>query len=324
MKRVLIFLLGLGAFAPLGAEQVVRLGDVACHAGTMLTVPLEVEGVKGAASVYAHVTYDPLVLAFVKAEAGSLEENFLEFEAVSDAAGSVKILTFGTNDVANLTGTLAHLTFHVREGSEGLYSDLTLAEIKVNEKTLTADLTVANPLKVRSALLRVAAAADVEVEIAEGSDVALSDEDKAGLKSLLSLGSDVRKVVVKGSLSAVELGIDLGIKPATREEAGVLTATFLLPELKIVGFEPEKELVRAKVIPSQGAQITGSGHVTGVIHVFGTSSLAEKMREIGDIEINLDGYLKAETAGEMEIRVQFGTKTFFRVVAGRVVGETID
>ncbi len=42
---------------------------------------------------------------------------------------------------------------------------------------------------------------EIKAALAANRDVVLSDEDKAGLKSLLSLGSDVRKVVVKGSSS---------------------------------------------------------------------------------------------------------------------------
>lgn len=422
MKRILIFLLGLAAFAPLGAEQVVRIGNVICNSGTTLTVPLEVAGVTNAASVYAQVTYDPLVLVLMKADAGSLKTNFVEF-VTTDAAGSVKILAHGTNNVARLTGTLANLTFAVRPGSEGLYSDLALAKVSINEKTMTVDLTVGNPLVPQRGMLRsyatdaapmrmdagvvtVAAgtmlkslelkdgdalqvassdqtpivvtdtlAASGEVKVlppangwatatynvlkSKNANLALSvvgsanatvktttDGDytvysvesvverllqiqKDGLKlsadkenrliDLLRLNASIAgKLLVKGTQKAVDLGLDLGIEPEVTEEDGARVAHFELPIIEIVAFDPSAGTVRAKVIPPPGAKIAKKDMVTtGVIHVYGTSSLSEKMQKISDITLNLDDYTTSGKEGEMTLTVQFGENTFFKVVAGQ-------
>ncbi len=432
MKRGLIFLLALAVFAPLGAEQVVRLGNVICNAGTTLTVPLEVAGVTNAASVCAQITYDPLVLVLTKAEPGSLKTNFVEF-VVSEQAGSVTVLTFGTNNVAQLNGTLAQLTFTVRPGSEGLYSDLALAKVSVNEKTMTADLTVGNPLVPRRGMLRAYAtdATPVRTEgegavtvaagttlksltLQEGDALQVASADQApvivtdtltascavkvmapssgwatarydilksrlddleltvvgstnavirttreGDYTLYSVETRIERLLqilkegaltlnadqenrligllklnegiagrlrVKGTQDAVDLGLDLGIEPTTTEDAdGVPVANFELPTIQIVGFDPSAGTVRAKIIPPKGARIANKDMITtGVIHVYGTNSLTEKMRKIGDITLNLDDYMKSGAEGEVTLGVQFGEHTFFKVVAGRATTETID
>ncbi len=328
MKRFVIFAFSfLVACAFVRADetpvaQEVRLGDVECRAGTTITVPIEVENLKNVASVFTMITYDPLVLVFQKAEqASGMREIFTEF-IVSEETGAVKILSYGTNNCAQVTGELAYLTFAVREGSEGLYSDLSLAQVSVNEKTMTADLTVVNPLKVKSGMLRVmAAAAESEIEIE--SEVAFSEEDKTALKELLAIGSDVAKVVVQGEQAAVELGLDLGIKPRMTTESGVATAVFELPTLEVVDFDVETRQIRAKITPPEGAEIT-QNIVTGIIHVYGSDVFTDKMTKIADLDVDITDYLKSETKGEIVLTFQFGSKTFFRVKAGRVTAETIE
>ncbi len=206
MKRLSVFLSALAAVAPLAAEQVVRLGNVICNSGTTLTVPLEVAGVTNAASVFAQVTYDPLVVVLTKAEPGPLKTNFTEF-VTTGAAGSVKILTFGTNNVARLDGIVANLTFAVRQGSEGLYSDLALAKVAINEKTMTVDLTVGNPLAPQRGMLRSYATDATPERLDEGAmtvaaettlkSLALQDGD-----ALQVAASDQEPVVVTDTLTA--------------------------------------------------------------------------------------------------------------------------
>ncbi len=430
MKRFSLFLLTGLLSSVLFGGQSIRLGTVVCNGNKTLTVPIHADGLENVASLHAVVTFDPLVLVLLKTERSEATHAFTQFSTIDDING-VEILAFTTNNIPDLSGAIANLTFAVREGSEGLYSDLALAEVEVNEKTMTADLTIGNPLVPKSGMVRsyattasptrldegvltVAAGTILEnltleagdqlqastdgmpivitgrltangdlkilpptsgwttasypvlkcktaglkldvqgeyesamvtetqdgaytiytvtttvtekwtVETAEG--VTLSANDKNMLADLLGLDakSGVSTVSVNVSQTAVEMALDLGIAPLTTEADGVLTARFELPKLKIVGFEPEKGIVRAKVIPPQGMKFASQQHVTGVIHVFGTSDLKTAMERLASPEINLDGYLKSETAGEMEIRVQFGTKTFFRVVAGRVVGETLE
>ncbi len=318
MRKILLLLSFIFSVQLLGADQVVRLGDVTTHPGATLTVPLEVENLSGVASVHALVTYDPLVLVLTKVEEGTLKNAFDDFIA-SEGSGAVEIFTYGMTNNVSLSGTIANLTFKVREGSEGLYSDLTLAKVSIREKTMTADLTVARPLTVKSGMLRVVEGVGLEIEC----DAALSEADRDGVRNLLALGGDVGTLVVRGEQSVIELGIDLGIKPKTVVANGVATATFELPKLEIVDFDVEAGRIRARVTPPEGAEIA-QRIVTGVIHVYGTDDLAKSMGRIKDLEVDLTDYLKAETKGEMSVTFLFGTKTFFKVAAGRTAAETIE
>ncbi len=318
MKQLGLTFLLLFSSAILFADQVVRLGEATTHPGTTLTVPLEVEDLRDVASVHALVTYDPLVLVLTKVEAGTLRDSFDDFIA-TEGSGAVEIFTYGMTNNVSLSGTIANLTFRVREGSEGLYSDLTLAKVSVKEKTMTADLTVARPLTVKSGLLRVVEGVGLEIEC----DAALSDADRVGIRNLLALGGDVGKLVVHGEHSAIELGLDLGIRPPVAVADGVATATFGLPKLEIVGFDVDTGQIRAKVTPPEGAEIA-QRIVTGVIHVYGTDNLAKSMDRIKDPKVDLTDYLRSETKGELAVTFQFGTKTFFKVVAGRTAAETIE
>ncbi len=146
----------------------------------------------------------------------------------------------------------------------------------------------------------------------------LLDITNAGLTTL---GESFATVLVEGTAEDVALGLDLGIVPETEVKDGILRATFKPPKLEIVGFDVERGVVRAKVIPPENAELRTSNNVSGIIHIYGTSSLSNasslsKMTEITAKEIDLSPYLERETKGELEIIVQFGTNTFFRVTAG--------
>ncbi len=322
MKKVLSFLSALFAAAALFAEQEVRLGLTAdsCDAGETFTVPVEVRDLRNVASVFVQVAYDPLVLIFKGAAPGSDNGDFVDFVS-SHEAGMVKILTYGTNNIERLSGVIANLTFEARYGSAGLYSDLTLAKVCVNEKTMTEDLTVANPIVVKSAMLFVTEPIGGGVEIE--SKLTLSDEDKAALVKLLgSVGREVSRVVVQGEQMAVEMGLDLGIKPDMVAGDGVATATFNLPTIEITGIDIVAQQIKAKIIPAPGAEITASP-VTSIIHIYGTDELTLPMSEVSVLNVDIANYLNDNSKGEMAITFQFEGKNFFRVVAGRVVASEL-
>ncbi len=433
MKRlcVLLFVLMQVVCVTATPEQVVRLGTVICNPGATVTVPVEVDGLRNVSSMSVLITYDPLLLVHLKTEAAQLQDALPKF-LTFDEAGSLLIIAYGKENVSNLSGILAHLTFTIRDGSEGLYSDLSLAEVNINEKTLTADLTVNLPLVPTRGMLRSYATTATPKRLDEGalmlapettlqsiqlqagdglqvssaqqdpicitgaltaegvlkvlpppngwatatypvlkcqtadlilepegetqsavvsasttadgytlyslttaveggliveteSGTTLTADDQNVLAGLLgTAATEANKIVVKGSQSAVELGLDLGIQPSTTLTDGVLTAEFALPELQITSFDPLNGTVQAKIIPPTGATILSKQYVTGVIHVYGSDSLSVPMRKIAEPSISLDNYLKPESTGEVTIRLQFGTKSFFRVVAGRVTAETIE
>ncbi len=163
----------------------------------------------------------------------------------------------------------------------------------------------------------------VEEELQIESNVELSANDQSILRELLagSISDTTTKIVITGTQEAIEMGVDLGLVPETTIINDSVTANFTLPTLEIVDFNPQAGMVRAKIIPPEGASIGNDQHVKGVIHLYGSTSLTETMREISSPEIDLSPYLQSETSGEMIITVQFGSNTFFKVTAGRVTEE---
>lgn len=168
----------------------------------------------------------------------------------------------------------------------------------------------------------VALSEEVEVEEGEG----LNDYDKVILRSHIQkkYGNTYSSLKVKGKLEDIQLGIDLGISPKITlpvvmrsiENLSTATATYETPKLTVIGFNPKDGSVKIKVVPPEGASIVDTV-VTGVLHVYGTDSLDKPMTEIENISINLEGYLNAETLGEVEFAITLGTKTFIKVTAGR-------
>ena len=76
--------------------------------------------------------------------------------------------------------------------------------------------------------------------------------------------------------------------------------------------------MRIRVDPGEGNAIRAPV-ATGCIHVYGTNNLGEKMRYIGNVEIDLAPYLQAETIGEAELTVDMGSHTFLKVKAETVI-----
>lgn len=154
--------------AGLAVARTVSLGAVVCNPGARLTVPIEVDDVTGVASVYVRVTYDPLVLALAEVRPGTLQEAFgTDFVTAADA-GSTCVLAFGRENATSGSGSVAELVFEARPGCEGMYSDVALAEARLEERTQTADLTVAVPLEPVNGMVR-AFAADGTCETRQGA-----------------------------------------------------------------------------------------------------------------------------------------------------------
>jgi hypothetical protein len=141
----------------------------------------------------------------------------------------------------------------------------------------------------------------------------LSAGAKNQIRSLLAGQlSGVTEIVVSGPQGNVGLIADMGIAPSCTRDGTRLLASYAMPELRITQFDPKTGAVRFKVTPGAGNQIV-SEIATGYIHVYGTSSLSEKMKYISQVGFDLTPYLKAETKGEGTLYVTLGTHTFLKV-----------
>lgn len=148
-------------------------------------------------------------------------------------------------------------------------------------------------------------------------------------KALAAAGvslNDVKRIAVSGPAGNVSLIADLGIAPAVSaiDRTGTLNVTFTMPTITITSFNPETGVVRIRVVPGEGNKIV-SELATGYVHVYGTSSLAEKMKYISKVGFDLTSYLRAETKGEASLTVDLGAHSFLKVKieeTPKVGGET--
>jgi len=165
MRRVLLLVLatalGLAAYA-----RQVKVDTFVANAGARVTVPVSIDSVEGLAYASVRVAYDPQVLVLVKAGEGTLVKWLADDFVVTadEKRGVVSISAFGTTNVqAAVSGTLARLTFYVREGTAGKISDVTLASVELGEASGVKDVTVGDAIAAVNGMVRVVApSADVE------------------------------------------------------------------------------------------------------------------------------------------------------------------
>lgn len=166
----------------------VSVDTVVANPGRRVAVPVRFDTVKGVSYAGVKVTYDPQALVFLKAQEGALTEILSDDYVVwgDERGGAVSVTAFAKNDVSeDVGGVLATLIFEVREGTEGLYSDLAVADVQVGERTGVKDITVNNPIRTKGGMVRVmattASVARLENEQVIGADVTLGAVDfKAG------------------------------------------------------------------------------------------------------------------------------------------------
>ena len=228
MKRIAICSFLILFCASLCRAQSVRLGNVVCNPGAHFTVPVEIDHVEGVASVYLLITYDPLLLVLTDVKAGSLADHFDTDFLMSEEPGVIELVTFGKRNGEMRSargGSVALLSFAAREGSAGSYSDLTLSDVRINERTMTADLTVGAGLQPTNGLMRAFATTESCTERrGTGPLTVIADTELNHLTLLpgdqLQVSDKQTPVIVKGDLTVTEA---IGLQ---KPEHGWATATY--------------------------------------------------------------------------------------------------
>lgn len=167
----------VAAFAAMGGfSYQVSVGTYVANAGRTVTVPVALDSAAGLSYAGAILTYDPQVLVVTKVEAGTLKAVMPEDFVTTSTNGSVSVSIFGsgaTNVVVG-AGTIARVTFAVRMGTEGRYSDIIVSHVDIGECTGVKDVTVGNPVKTMNGMVRVMAA-DAAVARLEGAQTLAPD-----------------------------------------------------------------------------------------------------------------------------------------------------
>lgn len=147
--------------------------------------------------------------------------------------------------------------------------------------------------------------------------LSLEDDLDASLQSYVRdcVGhpAGVDTVWVAGGASAVSMARAFGIRPAVFVAGDYAEATFAMPSLSVVAFDPAAGTITVVVKPGEGNSIAGSGRVTGVVEVLGSGALGDAMASVDRVEIDLSAYFKPDTAGEIRCRATFGDNRFFQV-----------
>lgn len=165
MRRLSVFAVSLVMAAFTVNAYQVSVGTYVSNSGKTVTVPVVLDNAAGLSYASATLTYDPQVLVVTKAEAGSLKDLMPDDFVAADTNGTIVVSIFGVpgeNVTTNAGGSIASITFAVREGTEGQFSDIAVAEVELGEKTGVLDVAVVSPIVRVNGMIRVMdAGADV-------------------------------------------------------------------------------------------------------------------------------------------------------------------
>ena len=179
--RVLVLLIAVCAAWSAFAYRV-SVGTYVANPGKTVTVPVALDSAAGLSYAGVTLTYDPQVLVVTKVEAGSLKAVMPEDFVTTGTNGTVSVSIFGsteTNVIAG-AGAIADITFAVREGAAGRYSDITVTGVDIGEKTGVKDVTAGNALSVVHGMVRVMST-DANVDRLEGAQTVAADTRLGGL-----------------------------------------------------------------------------------------------------------------------------------------------
>ena len=156
---VYAFALATGLAATAGAYQI-SVGTYVANAGATVTIPVALDSAAGLSYAGATLAYDPQVLVVTKAEAGSLKSAMADDFTAIDTNGTLSVAIFGSPDanVVEGSGSIALVTFVVRDGTAGLYSDIAVTDVQLGERTGVLDVTAGNPVSTSNGMIRVMAA----------------------------------------------------------------------------------------------------------------------------------------------------------------------
>ena len=134
----------------------VKAGTFVANAGRQVTVPISFDSGRALSCISVRLTYDPKLLALVKVGEGTLAKALSDdFTVVEPTTGVVTIGLFAEEDVTPGKGTLANLTFIVRDGTDDLFSDLTIADVQLADASGVKDVTADTPVSVQNGMVRV-------------------------------------------------------------------------------------------------------------------------------------------------------------------------
>lgn len=167
----------------------VGVGTYVSNAGRQVTVPVSLDSAAGLSYASVTVTYDPQVLVVTKADAGTLVAAMADDFVAVDTNGSLTVSIYSSTNVVAASGTIANVTFAVRAGTAGLYSDLAVTDVQLGEISGVKDVTAGNPVSTINGMVRVMAP-DAAVARLENAQTICPDASLGSLS--LSVGDAIQ------------------------------------------------------------------------------------------------------------------------------------
>ena len=261
-KTVLLMVLMMGAAA---MARTLSVPTYVCNPGAVVHVPVSLDDAAGCACVDLRLTYDAQVLVPVKVEAGTLKRQFNDDSIMGyETAGMVNVALFATNDVGSVSGTVAVVTFRVREGTADLFSDLTLASVTLGKANgLRAD-TTANPTHVVHGMIRVASAT-ASISRLEKAETVCADTTLGALTLSegdgIAASDNLTPIIVTGDMSAA------GTISVAAPASGWGTASYRLLATRITGLSFSAQGLTSEDGFSVTSETDGSGMTTYTANV---------------------------------------------------------
>lgn len=169
MKRVVLCLIGcLAARAAIG--RTVSAGTLVANPGATVSVPVAVDSLADVGAAVVTVGYDPTVAVCLGVEAGVASDP-QEMSYIDTGSGQICVILAGFAQKAK-DGEIFRIRFSLRDGTAGLFSDVTLLNVELGAKDGVTDLSAADSLTVVNGMVRSLAADDVAARLEEAFAVA--------------------------------------------------------------------------------------------------------------------------------------------------------
>lgn len=150
MKRLAVMCLACMSLLAVPARTV-STGTVVANPGATVSVPVNVDDVADVGAAVFVVGYDPTIVVCLGVDAGeAVEAKSLTY--LDSGSGRICAIVSGFRQ---RQGNVMRLRFSLRDGTQGLFSDVTLQDVQLGASDGVTDLSASNPLKVVNGMIRV-------------------------------------------------------------------------------------------------------------------------------------------------------------------------
>lgn len=164
MKKAVLCALWTALAAGTAFSRTVATGTIVANPGATISVPVTIDDLSDMGAAVAVVGYDATVLVCLGVDNGELA-GAKDMTYLDSGSGRLCAVFSGFKKSEG-GGELMRIRFSVRDGTQGLFSDVTIQDFQCGAKDGVSDLSVKNPLATVNGMVRVlgtdAAAARLE------------------------------------------------------------------------------------------------------------------------------------------------------------------